>query len=314
MRTSIFPLVACVALGVGAAPLAAAAAAAPAATPAPTASPTQPTPAPPARSFPAVSPDGRWIAYLEDAAGTTDLYVIAAAGGQPRRLTATPEEEYGPAWTADGRLLFAVGDNTESRLYAIAADGAGREERARVPGRAARLSPDGRRVLYARGSWTAVELYAAERDGSAPRRLNDGASVAWNPEWSPDGTRVAFTGREESGNLQIFVVPVDGAQPPRQLTHLGVDEGRAQGPAWSPDGREIAFFAGGPTPHVSHLWIADAASGQARRVGAVHGAHLDEVPGWFPDGKRLAFQSDRSGTMQIWVCGRDGSSPRQVTP
>ncbi|HXT19734.1 MAG TPA: hypothetical protein VN923_03200, partial [Thermoanaerobaculia bacterium] len=65
---------------------------------------TAPTPSAPtlARSFPAVSLDGRWIAYLEDAAGTTDLYVVAVVGGEPRRLTATAEAEEGPTWSRDG--------------------------------------------------------------------------------------------------------------------------------------------------------------------------------------------------------------------
>jgi TolB protein len=284
----------------------AAAVAEPAATPRPSA-PTL------ARSFPAVSPDGRWIVYLEDAAGTTDLYVVPAAGGEPRRLTATAEAEGNPSWTRDGRLTFSVGDGAESRLVAVAADGSGRRELARVPGRGPRLSPDGRHVLYARGSWTEVELFAAERDGSAAHRLNDGKTVAWNAEWSPDGTRIAFTSRDGDGNLQISVVPADGSQPPRQLTHLAKAEGNAQGPSWSPDASEIAFFAGGPAPHTSHLWIVDVASGQARRVGAAHDAYLDEVPRWFPDGKRLVYQSDRSGRMEIWVGDRDGGASKQVT-
>ena len=54
-------------------------------------------------------------------------------------------------------------------------------------------------------------------------------------------------------------------------------------------------------------------SGQAKRL-APHGpGRLDETPAWFPDGKRIAFQSDRAGAFDVWIMGVDGSGERQIT-
>jgi Tol biopolymer transport system component len=57
----------------------------------------------------------------------------------------------------------------------------------------------------------------------------------------------------------------------------------------------------------------DVATGKATKVAAHDRPYLDETPSWFPDGKRIAFQSDRTGVMQIWVMNADGSDVRQVT-
>jgi TolB protein len=54
-------------------------------------------------------------------------------------------------------------------------------------------------------------------------------------------------------------------------------------------------------------------SGAATRLNPHASPYLDETPSWFPDGKRIAFQSDRSGRMEIWVMNTDGSGATQVT-
>lgn len=65
--------------------------------------------------------------------------------------------------------------------------------------------------------------------------------------------------------------------------------------------------------HTSHIWVADVASGAARTLAAHAERYADEVPSWFPDGSRLALQSNRTGRMELWVMNADGSDARQVT-
>jgi Tol biopolymer transport system component len=65
--------------------------------------------------------------------------------------------------------------------------------------------------------------------------------------------------------------------------------------------------------HESHIWIIDAMTGDARKLVAHDQPYLDETPAWFSDGKRIAFQSNRTGKMEVWVMNVDGSSPRQIT-
>jgi tricorn protease len=104
-------------------------------------------------SSPRFSPDGQWIAYSATYAGNTDVYVIPAGGGQPRRLTFHPARDEVQGWSPDGkRILFAspreVANNRSNQLYEIA------------------LS------------------------GGFERKLME--AVAWEASWSPDGTRLAY--------------------------------------------------------------------------------------------------------------------------
>jgi TolB protein len=146
-------------------------------------------------------------------------------------------------------------------------------------------------------------------DGSHPVAVTDGTGVAWNPEWSPDGRAIAYTGRTND-RLNIWLVSSGGTSP-RQLTHIESAEGQAQVPAWSPDGRTLAIQVSGKED--GHTWLVDAATGDAHEIAPHATRYHDEIPAWFPDGKRLAFQSDRTGTMQVWTMNTDGSDQRQVT-
>ena len=263
---------------------------------------------------PVVSPDGTRLAFVSNRGGAQDVFVISVDGTGETRLTHTPEAEGALGWTADGkRVLFSVFANDASRLYSIEPDGRNQREIASVPGRAPTLSPDGRRLVYMAGTWTETRLMVSAADGSNARQINDGASIAWNSHWSPDGKRLAFTGRPDSTDgLAIFVMNADGSDR-RQVTHFAPGEGRAQWPVWSPDGRELAIQANDLETHSCHIWIVDAATGAARKLAAHTEPYLDETPSWFPDGKRIAFQSNRTGRMEVWVMNADGSGQRQVT-
>jgi len=261
---------------------------------------------------PAVSPDGSRIAFLSDRDGATDIYVIGTDGKGEVRLTHTPEAESQPGWSADGRLIwFTVFANDSSRIYAIPSGGGDPESIGSVPGRAVRLSPDGKRILYWVGTWTAMKLFVSDLDGSGARQLTDGSGVVWGARWSPDGKRIAFGDNDASRVLQIQVMNADGSGR-RQVTRFTAVDGSAQMPAWSPDGAKLAVQSGAKGIP-AHVWIVDASSGLPQKLGAHTEPYADEVPAWFPDGKHIAFQSDRSGAMEIWVMGSDGSAPHQVT-
>jgi TolB protein len=261
---------------------------------------------------PSVSPDGSRIAFLSDRDGATDLYVINADGSGEARLTRTPEPESQHDWSADGtEIRFTVFANDESRLYSIAPNGKGQKLLGTVPGRAMRLAPDGKSVLYWTGSWTAMRLFASRLDGSGARQLTDGSGVIWGSRWSPDGKRIAFADKDAQGVLQIFVMNADGSGR-RRVTRFDEPGQQAQMPAWSPDGSQLAVQSG-VRGQPAHIWIVDAATGAARKLAAHVEHYDDEVPAWFPDGKRLACQSTRTGRMEIWVMNADGSEARQLT-
>ena len=270
------------------------------------------TPAPPVSNHsPAVSPDGSRIAFLSDRDGATNVWLISPDGTGEKQLTKTSEAKNRPGWSADSRQVwFAVIEKESGRVYAMDLSGQNLGQLAAVPGQGVVLSPDARRVLYWTGNWNANRLAVSDVDGANPQQLTDGTSVAWNLRWSPDGKRIAFSGKDGAGVLHVFVMNSDGSGL-RQLTHLPSEEGRAQVPDWSADGKQIAFQAN--YAQTCHIWIADVTTGDARKLAAHTAAYLDEVPAWFPDGKRIAFQSNRTGRMEIWVMNADGTDPHQVT-
>ncbi len=68
-----------------------------------------------------------------------------------------------------------------------------------------------------------------------------------------------------------------------------------------------------PESNTAHIWLVDAATGTARKLAAHDAPYLDETPSFFPDGRRIAFQSNRTGRMEVWVMNVDGSGARQIT-
>ena len=266
-------------------------------------------------SLPVVSPDGSLIAFTSNRGGTDDVFVISTNGRNERQLTNTRESEGNLAWTASGKqILFSVFKDDTSRLYGIDPDGKNQRELASVPGRAPTLSPDGQRLLYMAGTWTATRLMVSALDGTNAKQITDGSSIAWNNHWSPDGKLIAFTGRNDpKGELAVFVMNADGSSR-RQVTHIPAEEGGAQWPVWSTDGRRLAIQVNNRTQKNSaHIWIVDVATGEAQKIAAHVQPYLDETPSWFPDGKRIAFQSNRTGKMEVWVMNADGSAVKQVT-
>ncbi|MGH9398893.1 MAG: LpqB family beta-propeller domain-containing protein [Thermoanaerobaculia bacterium] len=261
---------------------------------------------------PAVSPDGSRIAFLSDRDGSTDLYVISADGGGEARLTRTPEAESQPDWSADGKeIRFTVFANDASRIFSIEPDGKNQRPLGTVPGRALRLSPDGKRALYWIGTWTAMKMFVSDLDGSKARQLTDGSGVVWGSRWSKDGKRIAFADNDSQGVLNVYVMNADGSDR-QQVTHFAASDGRAQMPSWSPDGRTLAVQSSGKD-QPGHIWVVDVSIGTARKLAAHDQPYMDEVPAWFPDAKRIAFQSNRTGRMEVWVMNVDGSGARQLT-
>jgi len=263
--------------------------------------------------LPVVSPDGRRIVFSSNRNGTNDLYIIGVDGSKETQLTHSPEHESISGWAPTGKqLIFSVFKNNTSSIYTIDLDGKKERLIATVPGRSPVVSPDGKWVIYATGTWTEMALVLSTIDGESKQQLNDGKSIAWNVHWSPDGKRFAFTGRA-ANEIAVFVANADGSNS-HQISQVPEEEGAAQWPVWSNDGKRLAIQVSSRTRKDSaHIWLVDAGSGESRKLSPHAVDYLDETPFWFPDGKRLAFQSNRTGRMEVWIMNADGTNPRQVT-
>ena len=263
---------------------------------------------------PSVSPDGALIAFASERGGTQSLFVIAPDGTREKQVTQGEGQRSYPQWAPDGKdILFAMTADGSSRLLAVSIAGGEPREIGRFPGRLAGLLPDRSRVIASVGPYRQARLVISKLDGSGAVELTGGTPPAWTAGLSPDGAQFAFP--RNDGESHVWVMRPDGTSL-RQVTRIKPSEGHTEWPAWSPDGRRLAVQVGRRVKDgesTSHIWTVELATGEATKLAPHDRAYLDETPSWFPDGKRIAFQSDRTGRMEIWSMNADGTDPRQIT-
>lgn len=230
----------------------------------------------PTITTPRPSPDGTRVAYSRGYDGRLDLWVVDAAGGLPLQLSdqATPQ---GP-------------DPSQRHSSAIA------------------WTPDGKRIVYA--STREGKLWVVDAAGGPARPIDEAAGNHHSPSVSPDGGRVAYVA-ERGERVDIIVADIEGDWT--RVISVG-DEYVLQ-PRWSPDGRSLLY---GQWPHYDMPWderaliVADVESGERREIAGgsrvVNGDHA-----WSPDGRLIAFVSDREGDYQnLWTIEPDGSNARRL--
>lgn len=155
--------------------------------------------------WPAISSDGRMLAYASDRAsdGKLDLYIQRIRGGNPVRLTNTGGDNFEPAFSPDGATLAYRSTQSGGGIYVVPA--AGGEARLLAPGgRTPRYSPDGRWILFSNGAGA----YIVASSGGTPRRFLPEFPSLRAPAWSPNGQSLLFwTPRD------FLVAPLHGGNP-----------------------------------------------------------------------------------------------------
>ena len=228
-------------------------------------------------SDPAWSPDGTKIAFTTNRDGifNAEVYVMEADGSNPVNLTNNPGFDAEPTWSPDGTKIAFVTDR------------------------------DGHGDIDA-----FFEVYVMDADGSNPINLtNDPESNDFDPAWSPDGTRIAFTSAlGDLGRFEIFVMNADGSSPVNLTNNSAVDDFFS---AWSPDGTKIAFTTNRDGIFNSEVYVMDADGSNA--VNLTNSPASEDNPAWSPDGTKIAFTTSRDGNFEVYVMDADGSNPSNVT-
>ncbi len=164
-------------------------------------------------------------------------------------------------------------------------------------------------IAYAGGPYGGAQIITMEPDGSQRTAITSGGGEgspahpypAYEPAWSPDGSRIAFRGFWGHGEeSDLFVMNADGSAV-RQLTTNGAEQ-----PSWSPDGTKIAFGTW------NGIYIINADGTGLRRLTPESGLWHDH-PTWAPDGGRIAYVMPVDGTFQIFSIATDGTDVRQLT-
>lgn len=150
-----------------------------------------------------------------------------------------------------------------------------------------------------------VGVYIMAADGSHLRRVSEGTGRDSGPVWSPDGTRIAYTGLRDRSNYDLFVVNADGSER-RRLTD---DPAADVSPAWSPDGTKIAFVS--DRDGQRQLYLIDLEGGAVRQL--TDGDRPVADPVWSPDGARIAYVSAELGEPgELVVVDVDGANQRPL--
>jgi WD40 repeat protein len=157
------------------------------------------------------------------------------------------------------------------------------------------ISPDGNRVAF-RGSGTKPGVWVWDFARSNLIRVTSEASNRW-PLWSPDGRQIVFSRLDDTG-LRMLVQQDPGGGTGAERKALCPGYGPA---AWSPDGRTLVFTATGADGEEANIMLADLSGQQARVVAWKERPASDGHPALSPNGKWLAYSSDESGALEVYV-------------
>lgn len=232
------------------------------------------------------SPDGRRVAFAAIENGYLDLYVMDAGCAGPDEiceegainLTRSPGDDLQPAWSPDGRLLvFSSGRNGNFDLYLLDI--------------ACLARPEG--------------CAGSERQLTASQGYEE-----W-PAWSPDGGQLAFVSDVE-GNVELYTINTDGSNQQRITDHPAAD----WPVTWSPDGRWLLFASDRDGHWNLYLVRAGCAGTATPCAGQTYRLTNDPAderdPVWSPDGRVIAFASNREGNWDIYTIPAPGPRPGEV--
>jgi eukaryotic-like serine/threonine-protein kinase len=256
---------------------------------------------------PAISPDGRSVAFTAIVGRERQVFVRLMASGYPLQLTRTPTGCRSPRWSADSSAIVCFADpapgEREGTLWEVPALG-GAMRRVASSLTEADVRADGRMVYFRLTGDDRIELVTAARDGSASAAVAELApgSYYWHPRWSPDGTSVAFQ-KGDGLRFDIFTIPASGGAP-RQRTE---DNALIRGLAWLPDGRGIIYSSSRAStmPYLPTfaLWQIGLDGGAGRQLTSGEVSYVE--PDVHADG-RIAVARLQI-TVDLWQYPVDGS-------
>ncbi len=254
------------------------------------------------------------IAFVSQVGKAKEIYVMDYDGARAKRITGNGAINLSPAWSPDGKEIAFVSYRTGApELMIINNDGALREafpQKGELNSAPA-WSPDGGTLAFSSSRDGNAEIYLLRVSDRSLKRLTSNDAIDTSPTWSPDGRQIAFTS-DRAGSPHIYVMDSDGGN----VRPLTPEVSYCDAASWSPLGDKIAFtarVAGG-----FDIFIRDVKAYEKDPQGAPIGrltdnANINEWPRWSPDGRHLAFASNRTGNFDIYTMDFDGSHVRRLT-
>ena len=261
---------------------------------------------------PVWSPVGDQIAYARIEDGMScELLSVSSVGGPPRHLADCDKDDGDNiAWTPDGKTLAMKAPGSRGIDLLTLADGSIRHFTEVPPSEHMdsdpTFSPDGTLLAFTRWHAAGVaDVQVVPVSGGQPKRLTFDNLKVEGLTWEPDGRHLVYS-TNRGGPFTLWRVSIDGG-PPELVPVTGRS---VSSPVMSRDGQRLVYEDwNGQTD----LFSLDLRSPDAQPQQVTYTTRWDWNPAVSPDGKRIAYASDRTGFSEIWVADRDGGNALKLT-
>src|SRR5580704_5724724 len=268
---------------------------------------------------PTWSPDGESLAFVRTKQEDRGIYRVSAKGGEVRRFMAVDghSSQTDLAWSPDGKYIAftSASPNGSAPLFAFSiatndvrplTDPVGKDQ-----DWGPAYSPDGSRIAFVRRRIAdlAENIFVASLQGGAAQQLTfGGGAIESPPTWTSDGKWVVYTSTQ-SGEARLWKVPSAGG-PEETLPGIGAPSLHPSIPRQA--GTLLAYQS---VLGDSSIWRLNVSQVPASDAGLVviSATGSNEGPRLSPNGRKLAFMSNRGGSMEIWISDPDGSYPLKLT-
>jgi TolB protein len=253
------------------------------------------------------------IYFVSDRTGHKEIWAMDYDGSNQRQITHLGSIALSPRVSPDGsRVAFSALTKTgwEIMMYSLDLNRLVSFPRMGGTNLSPAWSADGLKLAFSSSRAGAPEIYVADVSGGNLRRMTDAKGPDVSPAWNrKTNAQIAFvSGR--TGLPQIYTMEADGTNQQRMT-----DQGYAVSPNWSPNGQFLALSwvrkYGPGEPGSSDIYLMDIASKQW--VQLTHDGGHNDFPSWSPDDRHIVFQSNRSGSPEIWSMLADGTKVQQLT-
>jgi TolB protein len=253
------------------------------------------------------------IYYVSARGGRKEIWGMDYDGANQHAITTIGSLSLSPHISPDGsRLAFSsfTGASWEIKMFSFDLNRLVAFPRFGATNLTPAWSPDGARLAFSSSRAGAPEIYVVDQSGGNLHRVTNSRGPNVSPVWNrKTGAEIAFVCRR--GDLpQICIMGSDGTNV-QQMT----DQGYAVSPSWSPNGQFLVFswmrHYGPGAPGAEDIYIMDVATKRWEQL--THDGGRNDFPSWAPDNRHIVFQSNRSGSLQIWSMLADGSEQHPLT-
>ena len=275
-----------------------------------------------------LSPDEKWLAFVDQRAGRFDIWKMELGGGDVAQITDDAAQDLNPIWRPDGHsLIYNSVRDGRRQIYRVATEGGKPAALASgdYDGFVSDVSPDGGRILsYSQRDES--DLFAIDIESGAERRLTGALGVEFWLNVSHDGSAIVFQAipgerfQWDPRRGTLFIQNLIGKTQPRRIAAEGFS---AQ---WSPDGEQMAFLRWpAPDGRSYSLWLTSPAGGAEKQLvgeGVVYAGQTGfptynrlQVAdySWSPDNRQIAYGAKKGGLANVWSVSADGARATQIS-